>query len=137
MLFGLVFARPLACYSYTTSLRPIDDLIVVLLCTLGILGIILNRNAFVRLIGRVSGSGLWSVFGYVTAVLVIAARCAGPVFHYDTGFYGAMAVRWFVTYPLVPGLTNLLGQLGLNSSVFCSKQPSSRGHYVVWLSIYW
>jgi hypothetical protein len=98
--------------------RPIDNLIVVLLCTLGILGIILNRNAFVRLIRRVSGAGLWSVFGCVGAVLVIAVRCAGPVFHYDTGFYGAMAVRWFVTYPLVPGLTNLLGQLGLNSNLF-------------------
>ena len=37
--------------------RPIDSLIVVLLCTLGILGVILNRNAFVRLIRRVSGDG--------------------------------------------------------------------------------
>src|ERR1700720_1416580 len=56
--------------------RPIDNLIVVLLYTLGILGVILNRNAFVRLIRRVSGAGLWSVFGCVTAVLLIAARCA-------------------------------------------------------------
>src|ERR1700757_2711039 len=39
--------------------RPVDNLIVVLLCTLGILGVILNRNEFVRLIRRVSGTGLW------------------------------------------------------------------------------
>ena len=107
--------------------RPVDSLIVILLCTLGILGIILNRNEFVRLIRRVSGVGLWSVFAYVTAVLVIAVRCAGPVFHYDTGFYGAMAVRWFVTYPIVPGLTNLLGQLGLNSSVFLCEAALEQG----------
>ena len=107
--------------------RPIDNLIVVLLCALGILGVVLNRNAFVRLIRRVSGAGLWSVFGCVTAVLVIAARCAGPVVHYDTGFYGAMAVRWFVTYPLVPGLTNLLGQLGLNSNVFLCEAALEQG----------
>lgn len=107
--------------------RPIDNLVVVLLCVLGILGIILNRNEFVRLIRRISGEGLWSVFGCVAAVLVIAVRCAGPVFHYDTGFYGAMAVRWFVTYPLVPGLTNLLGQLGLNSSLFLCEAALEQG----------
>lgn len=107
--------------------RPIDNLIVVLLCSFGTLGIILNRNAFVRLIGRISGSSLWAVFAYVTPVLVIAARCAGPVFHYDTGLYGAMAVRWFVTYPLVPGLTNLLGQLGLNSNVFLFEAALEQG----------
>ena len=107
--------------------RPIDNLIVALLCTLGILGVVLNRNAFVRLIRRVSGAGLWSVFGCVTAILVIAARCAGPVVHYDTGFYGATAVRWFVTYPLVPGLTNLLGQLGLNSNVFLCEAALEQG----------
>jgi hypothetical protein len=107
--------------------RPVDSLIVVLLCAFGILGIILNRNEFVRLIRRVSGAGLWSVLGCVTAVLVIAVRCAGPVLHYDTGFYGAMAVRWFVTYPLVPGLTNLLGQLGLNSNLFLCEAVLQQG----------
>ena len=107
--------------------RPIEILIVVLLCTLGTLGVVLNRNAFVRLIRRVSGAGLWSVFGCVTAILVIAARCAGPVVHYDTGFYGATAVRWFVTYPLVPALINLLGQLGLNSNVFLCEAALEQG----------
>jgi len=107
--------------------KPIDNFIVVLLCALGILGVILNRNAFLRLIRRVPGAGLWPVFGYVTAVLVIAVRCAGPVFYYDTGLYGAMAVRWFVTYPLVPGLTNLFGQLGLNSSLFLCEAALEQG----------
>src|SRR4029077_14254000 len=107
--------------------RPVDSLIVVLLCAFGILGIILNRNEFVRLIRRVYGAGLWSVFGCVTAVLVVAVRCAGPVLHYDTGFYGAMAVRWFVSYALVPGLTNLLGQLGLNSSLFLCEAALEQG----------
>jgi hypothetical protein len=107
--------------------RPIDNLIVVLLCTLGVLGVILNRNALVRLIRRVSGMGLWPGFAYITPVLVIAVRCAGPVFYYDTGLYGAMAVRWFVTYPLVPGLTNLFGQLGLNSNVFLFEAALEQG----------
>src|SRR5713226_1196991 len=52
------------------------------------------------------------------AAAIIAFRCAALGEHYDTGLYGAQAVRWFVTYPLVPGLGNLIGQLGFNSSVF-------------------
>jgi hypothetical protein len=52
------------------------------------------------------------------AAAIIAFRCVALGEHYDTGLYGAQAVRWFVTYPLVPGLGNLIGQLGFNSSVF-------------------
>ena len=52
------------------------------------------------------------------AAAMIAFRCVALGEHYDTGLYGAQAVRWFVTYPLVPGLGNLIGQLGFNSSVF-------------------
>ena len=107
--------------------RPIDNLIVVLLCSLGVLGVLSNRNTFFRLIRRVSAAGLWQVLAYVTPVLVIAARCAGPVVYYDTGLYGAMAVRWFVTYPLVPGLTNLFSQLGLNSNVFLFEAALEQG----------
>jgi hypothetical protein len=98
--------------------RSVDVLIVGILSTVGFYGIILNRNLLV--VGH--WQDRWFKFRPAvccTLVLaVIAARCAGPAVHYDTGFYGAMAVRWFVTYPLVPGLTNLLGQLGLNSNVF-------------------
>src|SRR5216683_2127754 len=52
------------------------------------------------------------------AAAIIAFRCAALGEHYDTGLYGAQAVRWFITCPLVPGLGNLLGQFGFNSSVF-------------------
>ena len=52
------------------------------------------------------------------AAVIIAFRCAALGEHYDTGLYGAQAVRWLITYPLVPGLGNLLAQLGFNSSVF-------------------
>jgi len=52
------------------------------------------------------------------AAAIIAFRCAALGEHYDTGLYGAQAVRWFITYPLVPGLGNVIGQLGFNSSVF-------------------
>ena len=59
-------------------------------------------------------SFLWSL----VATAGIALRCVGPCNHYDTGFYGAMAVRWIKAFPIVPGLANLMAQLGFNSSVF-------------------
>ena len=62
--------------------------------------------------------GIWPAVCCIPILLVIAVRCSGAAVHFDTGFYGATAVRWFVTYPLVPGLANLVGQLGFNSNVF-------------------
>jgi hypothetical protein len=107
-----------ACLQIYQLFRPIDAPIAGLLCGVGLLGIILNRRLLVEALRRETKIGLWPALCAAAALLAVAARCAGPVVHYDTGLYGAMAVRWFVTYPLVPGLTNLLGQLGLNSSVF-------------------
>jgi hypothetical protein len=63
-------------------------------------------------------SRLAALFLYIPATAIIAFRCAALGEHYDTGLYGAQAVRWFTTYPLVPGLGNLIAQLGFNSSVF-------------------
>src|SRR5260370_1046390 len=61
------------------------------------------------------------------AAAIIAFRCAALGEHYDTGLYGAQAVRWFITYPLVPGLGNLIGQFGFNSSVFLSVAALDQG----------
>jgi hypothetical protein len=107
--------------------RPIDGIIAGVFCVMGLCGIILNRDLLLAGYPQDAHFGFWSTVCCIVTLLVIAARCAGPAVHYDTGFYGAMAVRWFVTYPLVPGLTNLLGQLGLNSSVFLGVAAFSQG----------
>jgi hypothetical protein len=55
----------------------------------------------------------------MTGALSLAAlviKAAGPVEHYDTGFYHLQMVRWTNEYPAVPGLANLHGRLGFNSS---------------------
>src|SRR5260370_1151761 len=39
------------------------------------------------------------------AAAIIAFPCSALGEHYDTGFYGAQAVRWFITYPLLPCLS--------------------------------
>jgi hypothetical protein len=113
---------------------PITWHVEVLLGALSLIGLLLHGRSYVacppssastsgsvaardslRVEGKLDRPALlWSFL----LTYAIALRCVGPCEHYDTGFYGAMAVRWFNTYPLVPGLANLMAQLGFNSSVF-------------------
>jgi hypothetical protein len=93
--------------------RPIDPLIVSLLGVLALAGLFfVFRQSDVPTF-RPSDAIL-----FFLAAIFVAFRSAAPTEHYDTGLYGAQAIRWFTTYALVPGLGNLLGQLGFNSSVF-------------------
>ena len=109
--------------------RPIDIVAVLLLAALALAGWLWNYA--VRAPGASAGNtsaqqdlrerkqlGLAALLLYIPAAAIIAFRCVAVGEHYDTGLYGAQAVRWFTTYPLVPGLANLIGQLGFNSSVF-------------------
>ena len=94
-------------------LRPVDAIIAVLLCALALCGLFFTFRRF-----DISTFRRSDVFLFFLAAVLIAFRSAAATEHYDTGLYGAQAIRWFTTYPLVPGLGNLLGQLGFNSSIF-------------------
>ncbi len=48
----------------------------------------------------------------------LANQAIGPIRTYDTLRYHITAVKWFSTYPLVPGLANLYSNLGNNQSFF-------------------
>jgi hypothetical protein len=98
--------------------RPIDLLAVYLLVGMALTGWIWNRSSLLQHWREIKEPRLAAALLFVAAAAIIAFRCAGPCFHYDTGLYGAQAVRWFISYPLVPGLGNLLNQIGFNSSVF-------------------
>ncbi|WP_190277511.1 LIC_10190 family membrane protein [Adhaeribacter rhizoryzae] len=41
-----------------------------------------------------------------------------PVLHTDSGLYHIQAIKWPQYYPVVPGIGNLLSQIGYNSSFF-------------------
>jgi hypothetical protein len=98
--------------------RAIDIVAVYLLAGLGLVGWIWNWALLVQE-WRDGKELRWAaVVLSVAAAAVIAFRCAAVGEHYDTGLYGAQAVRWFMSYRLVPGLGNLLNQFGFNSSVF-------------------
>jgi hypothetical protein len=99
-------------------LLPITSSTTMVLFCAGILGIFLNRFILFNRVKMVLQSPLWLILFAVAIALFIALRSAGPCDYYDTGLYGAPAVRWIQSYPAVPGLTNLHGRLGFNSSVF-------------------
>lgn len=44
--------------------------------------------------------------------------CTKPACHYDLGLYYLQQIRWMTTFPIVPGLGNLLLNLGYNQSAF-------------------
>ncbi len=98
--------------------RPIDVGAVYLLMGLGLGGWIWNGAALLEKWRERKESRVAAVLLNIAAAAIIAFRCAALGEHYDTGLYGAQAVRWFIALPLVPGLGNLIGQLGFNSSVF-------------------
>jgi len=104
--------------------RPIDLGTVLVLMGLGLGGWIWNRASLLHFSGSskfrftTGNLHLSTLLLLFIAAAIIAFRCVALGEHYDTGLYGAQAVRWFITYPLVPGLGNILGQLGFNSSVF-------------------
>jgi hypothetical protein len=97
-------------------LRPIDLLVVYLFFALALAGLLWNRALFFRL--STFNFQLSNFLLLFLAAVIIALRAAAPTEHYDTGLYGAQAIRWFTTYPLLPGLGNVIGQLGFNSSIF-------------------
>jgi hypothetical protein len=102
--------------------RPIDLAAVVALAVLGAGGLTASRGRWD------AGEWRWAEGVLVfAAAAIVALRSAAPCEHYDTGLYGAQAVRWFTTYSLVPGLGNVIGQMGFNSSVFLCVAALEQG----------
>lgn len=57
---------------------------------------------------------IWILGLFLLGVVLIKTN--GLSTNWDTGLYHAQAIRWIETYPAVPGLGNLLTQLGFNSA---------------------
>jgi len=99
-------------------LLPVNSKVVVVLLGVGAFGLVFHRSSLASLLSKGLKEQRWVILFGVAIVLLIAVRACGPCDHYDTGLYGAPAVRWATTYPTVPGLANVHGRLGFNSSVF-------------------
>jgi hypothetical protein len=91
------------------------DLILVLI---GVVGIVSNRSHLFKVGRRIVRIEASAIVVFILIVTSLAIRATGPCEHFDTGLYGATAVRWILSYPIIPGLAKLHGRLGFNSSVF-------------------
>jgi hypothetical protein len=114
--FGIGTA--VAIFEIYQCFRPMDFAILVILCVVGLIGFVADRLLLIRITSKIHSSGYGVVASYMGILCVTAFRSSGPCEHFDTGLYGAPAVRWLVTYPIVPGLANLQGRFGFNSSFF-------------------
>ncbi len=116
--FWMGLAVSVAILEIWNLLLPVTGSVSALFFCFGILGWITNRSVLWNRLGAELRTSRWLILLQIAIVLFLALRATAPCMHYDTGLYGASAVRWISTYPTVPGLANLHGRLGFNSSAF-------------------
>jgi hypothetical protein len=116
--FWIGLAAFIAFLEIWNLLLPITAWPAIILFLAGVFGLLANRSALLHRIKSAPPSHRWLLLPAIAIVLFLAFRSSGPCDYYDTGLYGVSAVRWILTFPAVPGLANLHGRLGFNSSVF-------------------
>jgi len=128
--FGLVVAVVLL--EFWNLVFPITALPDIVLTCAAALGAYLNRAWLAEKLNILASHRL-ILAAFVAIAVIIALRCAGPCEYYDTGLYGAPAIRWIRTYPVVFGLANVHGRLGFASSVFLCLAALGQGP---WKNLY-
>src|SRR5882762_7740965 len=116
--FWMGLAISVAVLEIWNLVLPITASATMFLFGAGLLGLALNRSALRNSLRSTLQASRWLLLLGIAFALLLALRSCGPCEYFDTGLYGAPAVRWIQTYPAVPGLANLHGRLGFNSSVF-------------------
>jgi hypothetical protein len=106
---------------------PVTAYITLFLLCAGILGLAQNRSSLLTSWRAAWQQSRWLLLLGIAFTLLLALRSCGPCEYYDTGLYGAPAIRWIQTYPAVPGLANLHGRFGFNSSVFLCIAALAQG----------
>ena len=97
---------------------PVNRAALALVLILGGAGLLLEGQSLVRLAWAGARRAPILVALLILALLWTANRSTGPWYWYDTGLYYLQAVQWNSTYPIVPGLGNLLDQLAFNIAYF-------------------
>jgi len=100
--------------------RPIDATILLLLVAFSLAGLFRSFSVLRQFALKLRGSGAGTLAVSALVIFLIGVRSTGPCLHYDTGLYGATAVRWLTAYRVLPGIANLYGRLGFNFSFFLS-----------------
>jgi hypothetical protein len=97
---------------------PVDGWAFVPIAVAGLAGASVAREDLKRA-AQAALSTPVILLGLVALVLItVAADALGPDRQYDTGLYHLQSVRWAQAYAVVPGLANIDGRFGTNSSFF-------------------
>ena len=115
--FWMGFAATIAFLQIWHLLFAVSWLALLVVSSFGLLSLNWNRLALRGWLGSLRKRQI--VVGLGCALLAsawVANNSAGEPAAYDSGVYHTPAVRWYTTYPVVPGLGNLHGRLALNSS---------------------
>ena len=107
--------------------KPVNLAATLGLILAGAAGIVWHRSRLYELLRSEKQAGVWGWLIYAIILISLAFRALGPCDHFDTGLYGASALRWILTYPVVPGLANLHHRFGFNSSGFLSIAALGQG----------
>src|SRR6266446_998109 len=116
--FWMGLAICLAVLEIWNLVLPVTSSSALFLFGFGLFGLAVSRSKVRTGLLAAWQNSRWLLLLGVAFALFLGLRCCGPCDYYDTGLYGAASVRWSQTYPAVPGLANLHGRLGFNSSVF-------------------
>ncbi len=119
-----IFVAVLETYHLFFAIGPF---VAITLVILGVFGFALNGHLLLCAFQRCLFQRRWLLACYAVGAVVLAIRASGRCEHYDTGLYGASAVRWAIAYPTVPGLANLHGRFGFHSAVFLCTAALHQG----------
>lgn len=97
---------------------PINSHILLILVGISVLGLLWNWKDLWSLAARWTAKDSWACFVVAILTIWISNQAIRPPSTYDSGLYYIPLLRWFKTYPIVPGLGNLHGRLAFNSSHF-------------------
>ena len=131
--FWMGLAVAVAFLEIWSLLRPITRAAALALAAIGVLGLAWNGKTILRKAREALAGVGWTAAVYVLIAGYIALRSCGPCDYYDTGLYGAQAIHWITSYPVVPGLANLHERFGFNSSIYlCDAAMVER----LWANLY-
>src|SRR6266436_3370104 len=116
--FWMGLAISVAVLEIWNLVLPVTPSIALFLFGFGLFGLAISRSKLLTSLLFAWQNSRWLLILGLAIALLLALRSCGPCEYYDTGLYGAPSVRWIQTYPAIPGLANLHGRLGFNSSVF-------------------
>ena len=132
--FWFGFALLIGILQVLSLFLPLNIIAFIIISAIGFLFAALNFKSVLYTFRMVyhrifTVKGLVALAGIVMLLLLVSYSANKEVTHTDTLLYHFNAVKWAKEYSVVPGLVNLHGRLGFNSSFFLFAAFTEVGVY--------